>query len=187
MKSSNTVVSIIIIAAVLLAACAVGLLVHLARMGRPQPERAVDTSSPAIQVALQRPGNREKKTDTPEQRAKLKEERAQTLAKMNSLTEEQKEEFRSQVRSQFSERNIRGFPMLSAEEREQIRREWPNMSEEQRAAWLARMGARLPGARPQPEVGPPIPVGESPKPEQSTEESSPEPNKVSQGQPSTSK
>ncbi len=186
MKSSNTVVSITIIAAVLLMAGAVGLLVHVARLGRPQPQGIGDTSNPSVQIASQRPGNREK-ADTPEKRAKLKEERAQALAKMSSLTEDQKEEFRNQVRSQFSERNIKGFPTLSPEEREKINREWPNMTEEQRAAWLARMGVRTPVTRPQPQVEPPIPVDESPQPVPGTPESSPEPNQVSQGQPSTSK
>jgi hypothetical protein len=179
MKSSNTVVSIGIIVAVVLASCGVGLLVHQARRGHPQPERGPDARDPSAQAAQSGPGS-ERTADTPEERAKRKEERAQILAKMNSLTDEQKEQFRNLVRQQFTAPSKRGFPRLSPEEQEQIQQKWDSMSEEERQAWKTRLEAELRAVRRQ-EGSPRMVPGASSGTEQGVQETGPEPNEAGRG------
>ncbi|MBM4026642.1 MAG: hypothetical protein FJ280_14755 [Planctomycetes bacterium] len=97
MKLSNTVVSVIIIAAVLVGAYALGLLIRQARLGRlaSAPSATGDPSFAGAQAA-HGPGMPRTK-DTPEERAKIKDERAKILETTGSLTEEQKARFRTQV------------------------------------------------------------------------------------------
>jgi len=179
MKSSNTVMSIGIIVAVVLASCGVGLLVHQARRGHPRPEHGSDARDRAMQAVQPGPGS-DRTAGTPEERAKRKEERAQILAKMNSLTDEQKEQFRDLVRQQFTASSKREFPGLSPEEQEQIRQKWDSMSEEERQAWKTRLEARFRAARRQegsPRMVPEAPTGT----EQGVQETGPEPNEAGQG------
>jgi hypothetical protein len=100
MKLSNTVVSVIVIAAVLVSAYAMGLLIRQVRTGGhvAQPPSA-GNEAPAGAKVPHGPGEARTK-DTPQERTQLKEEKAQAIEKMSSLTEEQKEKFRSQVRQQ---------------------------------------------------------------------------------------
>ncbi len=176
MKSSHRVVSIGIIAAAVLASCAVGLLVHWARQSHPRRERDSDAG---VRASLPKPGG-ERKTATPEEMAKQREERAQILAKMNSLTDEQKEQFRSLVRDQFTAPTKRPVPNLSPEERERIRQKWESMSEEERQAWKTRMEAQFRAAR-RP-AGSPRTVPEAAEgTEQGVPETGPEPNAAGRG------
>jgi hypothetical protein len=101
MKSSNTIVTIVVIAAVLVAAYAVGMLIHQARTGNsPSGTEANDVRS---ETAMPHgPGGRTQ--DSPEARAKLKEKRAEALEKLESATEEQKTQFREEVRRRFDAR-----------------------------------------------------------------------------------
>ncbi len=107
MKSSNTVVTVIVIAAVLIAAYGVGLLIHQARLGNsPSPASSgADAnrieSGTADSSERPRPGQTK---DTPEARAKLKEKRAEVLEKMESATEEQKAQFKEQIREKVGGR-----------------------------------------------------------------------------------
>jgi hypothetical protein len=115
MKSSNTIVTVVVIAAVLIAAYGVGLLIHQARMG--------DSSSPATTDAnsLQRgqeaaksapaPGSGQTK-DSPEIRAQVKESHAEMLEKMESATEEEKAKFKEQVRQRVSGRRAKQPPQV---------------------------------------------------------------------------
>ena len=163
MKLSNTVVSVIVITAVLLSVCAVGLLIRQARTGRSEREPQTVTeandaaSQPDMAASLREPGAGQARDDA-EQRARLKKEREQVLEKMRSLTEEEQEQFRERIRQRFSSQRAesqRGN--LSPEEREQMRQKWQNMSEEQRRAALARMRARSEvGRRPPQETAPEV-------------------------------
>jgi len=101
MKLSNSVVSIIIVAAVLVFAYGLGLLIRQARTGSTPVRRAVEVNDAATRRT--RPTAARTK-DTPEERARLKEEKAKAIEKMSSLTEEQKEKFRSQVARQAGSR-----------------------------------------------------------------------------------
>jgi hypothetical protein len=112
MKSSNTVVTLSIVGAVLVGTAAVGLLVHQARVGRsrPEPPTATEVSEAQIQqeTAHSRHGPGTGQTqDSPEQRAALKEARSQAMERLESATEEQKTQFRAQVREQFNTRPSR--------------------------------------------------------------------------------
>ncbi len=100
MKLSNTVVSAIVIVAVLVSAYALGLLIRQARTGgsRVQAPAEVNTA-----VASHGPGEGRTK-DTPEERAKIKDQKAQALEKMKAATPEEKQKFREQVRQQMGSR-----------------------------------------------------------------------------------
>ena len=105
MKLSNTVVSVIVIVAVLVSAYALGLLIRRARTGatRVQAPAEVNQVSRQTAVASHRPGE-ERTKDTPEERAKIKDRKAQALEKMNALTPEEKQEFREEIRKKVGGR-----------------------------------------------------------------------------------
>jgi len=108
MKSSNALVTIVIVGAVLVAAYAVGLLIRQMRVG--------DSSSPPATTEVDEVRLREATADlshepgaaptknAQEARAKLKEEHARTLEKMESATDEEKEQIRKQVRDRVAVR-----------------------------------------------------------------------------------
>ena len=101
MKVSNTVVSVVVIAAVLIFAYGVGVLIRQARTGgshAPSPTQAKEAAS------SQRPGPTARTKDTPEERLRLKEARAKALEKMSSGTDEEKEKLREQVIKQVGGR-----------------------------------------------------------------------------------
>ena len=140
MKLSNTVISIIIIAVVLLSACAVGLLIHRAQVGDSLPPARVGTEPneqmpPEAAMAQRGPGERLTEEELAE-RARRKERRMQALEKMQSLTEEEKEQFRQRVREHFSSRRAGSTDPrdLSPEERERMLRKLQSMSEQRGAA-----------------------------------------------------
>jgi len=102
MKISNTVVSVVVIAAVLIFAYGVGMLIRHARTGGSQPPSPTQAKDAA---SSQRPGPTAARTkDTPEERMRLKEERTQALEKMNSRTDEEKAKLRDQVIKQVGGR-----------------------------------------------------------------------------------
>ena len=88
MKTSNAVVTVIVIAAVLVFAYGLGLLIRHARTGGPQPgeadKTAVDTRAVKAKEAL-------------EARIRNKEKRAEANEKVKTATPEEKEEFRNRV------------------------------------------------------------------------------------------
>lgn len=106
MKSSNTVVTVVVIAAVLIAAYGVGLLVHRARTGNSSSGTSATEANEAQMredtAKLSHGPGSGKKQDSPEMRAKLKEKRAETLEKMESATAEEKEQMRQEIRERFS-------------------------------------------------------------------------------------
>lgn len=140
MKLSNTVISIIVVAVVLLSACAVGLLIHRAQVGDslPRPPAGTEPNEPMppeAAMAQRGPGERLTAEELAE-RTRRKEQRMQVLEKMQSLTEEEQEQFRQRIRERFSSRRAGSAEPrdLSLEERERILRKWQSMSEQRRAA-----------------------------------------------------
>jgi len=106
MKSSNTVVTIVVIAAVLIAAYAIGLVIRQARTGNA-PSEATEANEALIRegtAKLSHGPEAGRAKDTPQARTQLKEKHAQELEKMNAATDEQKEQFRQQVREGFRDR-----------------------------------------------------------------------------------
>ncbi len=156
MKFSNRAVSLIVIVAVLLAASGVGLLIRRARMGNSQagPQAGAEVDDTSSQSPMSPHGLDGRWTaDTPEERAKLREQRAQILKKMESLTEEEKEQFRARIRARYSGQRAgpRGFQNLSPEQREEMARRWQNMSEQEREALRKQIAERFRAVRQQKE------------------------------------
>jgi hypothetical protein len=125
MKLSNTVVSALVIVAVLVAAYALGLLIRQARMGGARPARQVADANGAGAMAAPRPAmspqgpGASQIKDTPEARAQAKENKAKVLKKMDSLTQAETEQYRNQVRKQVGgRRGGKGSQGLTPEERQ---------------------------------------------------------------------
>ncbi len=186
MKFTNRVVSLIVIAAVLLAAGGVGLLIRRARIGNsqagPEAVAGVDDASSQSPMSPDRLDGR-RTAGTPEERAKLKEQRAEILKKMESLTEEEKEQFRARVSARYSSRPAgrRGYENLSPEQREEAVRRWQNMSEQEREALRKQMEERFRGVRRQGESATPSGQEEGTDAERGVETIDSEPNQSSQG------
>jgi hypothetical protein len=103
MKPSSTIVTVVVIAAVLIAAYGVGLLIRQARMGNSQSPTAADANGVKAgrEAAGPAPGGGQTK-DSPEVRAKVKDSHAEMIEKMESATEEEKAKFKEQVRQRVS-------------------------------------------------------------------------------------
>ncbi len=106
MKLSNTMVSAIVIGAILVSAYAIGLLIRQARTGsQPTAPVAAEASEAAARRARMAPGpGGAPAKDTPEQRAQAKEQKAKMLEKMSSLTKEEQEQFKKDVVKQVGGR-----------------------------------------------------------------------------------
>ncbi|MHC4521172.1 MAG: hypothetical protein ACYTAS_21465, partial [Planctomycetota bacterium] len=143
MKQANIVSTVILVAAVLVAAYAVGLLIRQARMETPELEQVAaepnDPNAPEAVGASRRIGQR-RQPPTEEERAKAQEERAEKLAEVSDLTDEEKQQRLAAMRQQF--RSGRGgegqVTRLSPEELAKVK----DMTEEERRAFRARMQAR---------------------------------------------
>jgi flagellar basal body-associated protein FliL len=144
MKISNRGVSVIVTVAVLVATCAVGLLVR----GMRTSQGPSDAAPAPVALPPRGPGERPTR-DTAAEMARLTEQRAQRLKKMDSMTDEQKEQFRAQIREHFSSRRADGLS--------------PRQQEALKAQILARMQAGQQG-----QTAPPTPADANASQEQST-------------------
>lgn len=165
MKVSNTVVSVVIIAAVLIFAYGVGMLIRQTRTGgsrAPLPIQTKDAASPT------RPGPTAARTkDTPEERLRLKEEKAKAIEKMSLRTDEEKEKLRDQVIKQVGgRRGGRKRPGLAPQERQAQTIQTPNQPE---------------SGRPQEDANTPASPGGGAKVQPSTDKGSSEPGKAGPG------
>jgi len=117
MKLSNTMVSVIVIGAVLVSAYAIGLLIRQVRLGsRSGVPAAVQTTD----AAAQQPGPGAAATkDTPQERARVRETKAKALEQMSAATKEQQEQFTDKVIKQVGGRRGGKVPGgLTPEERQ---------------------------------------------------------------------
>ncbi len=147
MKQGNIVVSLVLIAVVLGAAYGLGLLIRQARTGKSEPAPPAAGPNEIANIEKLVPGRRSaqsKPAPTPEQLAAAKQEKAEQLAEVDNLTEEQKQERREALREQLrtSGREPGRLSHLSPEELEELRQKWPQMSMEERAAVFAAMSGR---------------------------------------------
>ena len=137
MKQGNHVVSLVLMVAVLAGAYGLGLVIRHARTGDRQSQPVAEANDVAAMPKLEsgpRIGQAKPKP-TPEQLAAEKEQRAE------KLTEQQTQERRAQLG--VGKRQPGRLPHLSPEELKDIREKWPQMSEEERQAYRAKMrGAR---------------------------------------------
>ena len=157
MKHANTIVFVIVTAAVLLTAYGVGLLIRQARMqhvGSDQHAAAApnDTASGPAVADDYGPGRGRRQRLAEKDPAQVKQERAEMLEKMSNLTEAEQEQFRQQVRQQFSSSGRGSAADLERERRQQMFQKWQSMSQEEKDAFRAQMEARL-RARRQRELG----------------------------------
>jgi len=144
MKQVSVVSTVILAVAVLVAAYAVGLLVRQARMDTPETEQIAsepnDVNTPDAVAASRRIGQR-REAPTAEEKAKAKEGRAEKLAEVSELTDEERQQRRDAMREQFRTRRKGGpgqIPRLSPEELAKVK----NMSEEELRAFRAKMRPR---------------------------------------------
>ena len=114
MKLSNTMVSVILIGAVLVLAYALGLVIRQVRTGAPP------AATGTTDAASQRPGPGVAPVkDTPAERAQAKEMKAKMLEKMDAATKEEQEQFKDKVIKQVGgRRGGQGPGGLSPEERQ---------------------------------------------------------------------
>jgi hypothetical protein len=169
MRHMNIVVSVIIIAAVLVAAYAVGLLVrHIRTQNNPSGSLAASVAEDAATLQArteqQAPGARRPRRaegPTPEQ---IRQEREQLLEKMKTMTEEEKRKYtEEQVRKRFSAAGDKG---QSPKERERMMQKRQILPE---------------GEKPQTAGTQPPASGGDPNAAQQTPTQTSEPNKAGQG------
>ncbi len=147
MKQGNLVVSLVLAVAILAGAYGLGLVIRHARTGDWQSQPVAEANAVAAMPKLQSEPRigRAKPEPTPEPLAAEKEQEAEQLAQAEDLTEQQKQERREALRAELSvgKRQPGRLPHLSPEELKDIREKWPQMSEEERQAYRAKMrGAR---------------------------------------------
>jgi hypothetical protein len=150
MKQRNIVVSLVLVAVVLLAAYGLGLLIRQARLGdRESPQQVAAEPNDMANLEKLAPGRRSgqsKPKPTAEQLAAAKQEKAEQLAEVSNLTEQQRQERRETLRAQLRTPSPepRRLPHLSPEQLQELRQRWPQMSEQERSAYRAAMSGRRP-------------------------------------------
>jgi len=154
MKHSQTIILAAVGAAVLLTAVGVGFYIREARQkNRAIESRAGDEAGGSLipaRVSLERFSNLSE-----EERAKIVEGRKKIVERQESMSEEEKEKFRGQLRERFNARR-RGerekLPALSPEEGAKLRERWANMSEQERQEFRNKMREQFGAVRREPNV-----------------------------------
>jgi hypothetical protein len=184
MKHMKIVVSVIIIAAVLVAAYAIGLLVRHARMNDKQSGQNTGAEELQTQMGQQSPGGRYPHAADEKTLKQVKQQREQMLEKVKNMTEEEKRQFiDKQVRDRFSVSGGRGKSRkMSPEDREKLMQKAQAMTEEEKKALgtqspepQASPGAESTGTQQNSEKG------SEPGPGQPSEQGSSAPGKAGQG------
>lgn len=140
MKHMNILVTLVVAAAVLVAAYGVGLLV---RHTRSQHKPVIKADDPAVREAMlakQRPGGEAGRGSDPNAAAQLAAEREKMQETMKNMTDDERrrvieEQVRNEVSTATGRRQSRS---LSAAEREKTSRKWQNMTEDQKKAFRDR-------------------------------------------------
>jgi len=142
MKQMNVVVSIVLVAAVLIAAYAVGLLVKQSRTAEPNAPQEQQVAEPN-ETSQAEPPDTENLPKTrisqsklsEEERAKIKAERAARLADANDMTEEEKAQRKDEIRDRLLRRSdTSGLPIkeMTAADKAWVREHWSELTPEQR-------------------------------------------------------
>jgi hypothetical protein len=152
MKQASLVATVILGVAVLLAAYAIGRLIRQARLEKtapvPQEVTAPNDVNQADAVKMSRRINQTRPELTPEEKARIKQERAEKLEQMSNLTEAEEAQLRDEMRRELRARGAGPgrVPQLSPEDLAELRRRWPTMTDEERAAFRAKMRGNRPRA-----------------------------------------
>lgn len=148
-QSGTTIVFVIVCIGVLVAAFAIGLCIREVRLSGAKNESATAVKSEKSAGGLESrqmqakqmtgaPGMDRDRDLSPEERAALVERRAGMRERFENMTEEEREQFRAQMRERFGDRRRDMGPQLqlSEEERAKMRKEiealrerWDQMSE----------------------------------------------------------
>ena len=142
MKHKNTVVTLLVAAAILLGAYGIGLLVRQARMDARQREAAAEEmKAHETTVGQQVPGSGRTRRADAKAHADTRKQKEQMLTKMKSMTQEQGRELvEERVLDLVGAREGRGrFRELSEEERGKVMRAWQNLSEQEQKALKDRL------------------------------------------------
>jgi hypothetical protein len=144
MKYFSVIVSLIIAAAILVAAYSVGLLVRHGRGagdGSASPAVTGPNEADAAQEATVtlRPGRGRGAASEGEMAAEIKQARAEELERMGNLTEEEKQEFRDRIRQRMGGRGGEGTSRLTPEQKREMMEKLRSMPREEREAFEARL------------------------------------------------
>ncbi len=182
MKHLNVVASVILAAAVLLAAYAIGRLIRQSRMDKAEPEAPLVASPNDVsELPAVNPGpadSRRAKESTPEERAQIKEQKAKRLAEMDKLTDEEKRQLRDEWRAKLRSRRGKPgrVPQLSPEELQEVSKRWATMTDEEKRAFRARMEGQHRARRAQPRPARKVSSPNEPAAQEATEAGASEPN-----------
>jgi membrane protein involved in colicin uptake len=151
MKYLNAIVSLIIAAAVLVAAYAIGLLIRHARTAGTQavaqmPAGPNDGNVANATAAGQKTGPPVAERTDDKTGADLERRRAEELERMKNLAEEKKQQFRDRLRQRMSGPARERLARLSPEERREMEENLRTMSPDERRAFEARLRGREAGA-----------------------------------------
>jgi hypothetical protein len=149
-KTGTTIIFVIVCIGVLVAAYGIGLCIKKIRLGETKnesvtaanPEKSAGEIENEQTQAGQMPGvrgmDRERELSV-EERTALVEQRAGLRERFEDMTDEEREEFRAQMRERFGGRRRDSGPQLSEEDRAKMREEisalrarWDQMTEAER-------------------------------------------------------
>jgi len=160
MKQSSTIISVIVVAVVLLAAFGFGLYIRKARQQRrtvesvaaPGAGTELKTEEAEIKPRPPHESQRRTRTISPEQRTQLGEPIENIKLRWATMSEAERQEFRAKMLEMFDARRretgsrIRGRPPQEdarfREELIQIKKKWKDMSEEERQEFRDKMRQR---------------------------------------------
>lgn len=152
MKHSQIIILAAVAAAVLLTALGVGFYIREARQkSKANESGAGDEAGGSLipaRVSRERFSNLSE-----EERAKIVEGRKKIVERQESMSEEEKEKFREQVRERFKlPRRGEGerLPALADEERAKLRERWANMSEREKEEFRNKMREEFGAVRQEP-------------------------------------
>jgi len=148
MKRMSTVTTVIIAAAVLVAAYAIGVLVREIRMSRAPA--GSDAAVADQGTTPPGPGTGRARFVKSTDPVEIRQEKEKALKQMSNLTEEQKERFKAQVRDSVTPSGNERNRNPALRERDKMMQKWQSMSPEEKKAFEAEMKQKLEGT-PQPQ------------------------------------
>jgi len=169
--SGTTLIFVIVWASVLFASYVIGICIREVRFQRARVESKADTE-PQVSSEVQEPGETDPlirelaqrrpmsgpegpggpRNRSPEDRAGFGEGRGDMRERLENMSEEEREQFRAQMRERFAGRRQEGGGMLQnlseeerarfREEMEELRGRWEEMSEEEREEARSQMSEK---------------------------------------------
>lgn len=154
MKQYSAIISVVAAAVVLAAAWGIGRYIREVRLQRAGAADSPKIAHPGTKPAgperpMPGPGPGRKQELSEQEKARLKEQRGKMIENVESMSEQEKEKFRAQVREKFSPSlppDRQGFPQMAPEEMaklkeqfEKMKEKWESMSEQEKEAFKAKM------------------------------------------------